>query len=116
MRAALRPGPTILAVIATAVVVAMLLTPATYVPQPHFPHEDKLEHAGVFCVLALLWRWARLGPLPMLIGACVLASTTEILQAVLPIGRDGEVLDAVADLAGACIGALIARLVSRPSA
>jgi hypothetical protein len=113
MHPPLRRVPASLAAIATVAVVVMLLTPAGYIPPPLFPGQDKVEHAGVFCVLALLWRWSRLAPAGVLAGACLVAGGTEVLQALLPIGRSGEGLDALADLGGAAAGLLAWRMVAR---
>jgi len=66
---------------------------------------DKAVHALLFCALAAStrWRWGR--GLWAVIGYAVLS---EVLQATLPIHRDGDVFDALADSAGALCGWLLA--------
>ncbi|MBA2481031.1 MAG: VanZ family protein [Planctomycetes bacterium] len=108
----LRRWPAIIATIATAAVVAMLLSPSSYVTSEHLlPHADKIAHAVVFAALAIVWRWSEASWHTILPGAIALAGITEVLQAYLPIHRDGEFLDAAADLAGACAGLLIWRFI-----
>jgi VanZ family protein len=81
----------------------VLFSPASGVPwlPPGF---DKVGHFCLFAALAFTGRRAnicasRLGA--SLVGYAVIS---EILQAVLPINRDGDVWDAVVDLCGIGIG------------
>jgi VanZ family protein len=62
---------------------------------------DKLVHAALFGALALTTRrrYAR-----GLWAVLAYAWLSELLQAVLPIHRDGDVFDALADTAGALLG------------
>lgn len=70
-----------------------------------FPHADKLVHAMVFaapagCGVIAGWR-AR-----WVVGVlAVHAPVSELIQHLLLTGRQGDVLDVVADLAGVALGA-----------
>ena len=69
-------------------------------------------HATLFAVLAATTR-ARFGRgLPLVLAYAVVS---EVLQAVLPISRDGDVLDAAADAAGALLGWWAVRPRKHPS-
>jgi VanZ family protein len=70
---------------------------------------DKVIHASLFLALALTTR-LRYGR--GLIWVLAYAVTSEVLQAVLPINRDGDVFDALADSVGALLGWVAA--VRRP--
>ena len=66
---------------------------------------DKVVHVLLFCALAAStrWRWRR--------GLWVVSAyavVSEVLQATLPIHRDGDPFDALADSAGAVLGWLLA--------
>lgn len=94
---------------------AMFLTPGEDVPQTG--PNDKVVHALIFVALAVAGRWAQV-PWPALgIGLASYAALTEVLQATLPIHRDGNVPDFLADAIGICVGLLLAfsatRLVAR---
>ena len=62
---------------------------------------DKLVHATLFAALAATTR-ARFGRGLLLV--LLYAPASEVLQAVLPIHRDGNVPDALADVTGALVG------------
>ena len=62
---------------------------------------DKLVHATVFAALAVTTR-GRFGAGLLLV--VLYAPVSEVLQAVLPIHRDGNLPDALADLLGALGG------------
>ena len=61
---------------------------------------DKLIHACLFGLLAFLAQRAYGFGLLLVLAYAVVS---EVLQAVLPIGRDGNVLDALADMTGALL-------------
>ena len=84
---------------------AMLLTPGDDVPQ-HGPN-DKVVHALIFVALAVAGRWAGVPWVALGLGLAAYAAATEILQAVLPIDRDGNPLDLLADAAGIGIGLVL---------
>jgi hypothetical protein len=83
----------------------MFLTPRDDVPQGG--PNDKVTHALIFVVLTVAGRWARV-PWPALgLGLAAYAAVTEILQATLPIHRDGNVPDFLADVVGIGVGLLL---------
>jgi VanZ family protein len=72
------------------------------------PHGvDKLVHATLFALLAATARW-RFGARAAVLAAVVAyAATSELVQAVLLPTRTGDVLDLVADTAGALVAWLL---------
>lgn len=92
-------------VIATAVSLVILFTPASGVPTAP-PGTDELVHFLLFAVLAITGRLARVPAGPLLVGLVCYAGVSEILQAVLPLGRSGDVGDAVVDVLGLVVGLL----------
>ena len=108
-----RAARTVFAIL-LAVSLVMFLTPRDDVPQGG--PDDKVVHALIFVVLAVAGRWAAVPWVSLGIGLAAYAASTEILQAVLPIQREGDVRDLVADLAGVAVGLLlswVAVLLSR---
>jgi VanZ family protein len=96
------PRPLRLALYAAAslVLLYMALAPTRDVPGAELVW-DKAEHAGAWAVLTLLGlvlstkrRWA-IGVYALAFGGAI-----EVLQAILPFGRDGEWSDFVADGVG----------------
>jgi VanZ family protein len=81
---------------------AMFLTPGDDVPQ-NGPN-DKVVHALIFVALAIAGRWAGVPWLTLALGLAAYAGVTEILQAVLPIHRDGNLPDFLADSIGIAVG------------
>lgn len=65
---------------------------------------DKVVHLLLFGGLAATGLLAGSRVQPLLIGLVCYAAVSEALQGVLPIGRDGNVLDAVVDVLGSVIG------------
>jgi len=90
---------------------AMLLTPGEDVPQGG--PDDKVTHVLIFVLLAVAGRWAQVPAVRLGVGLAAYAGVTEVLQAVLPIDRDGEVLDVVADVVGVLLGLLLSWLAVR---
>ena len=74
---------------------------------------DKVTHLLTFAVLALSGRWAGVPTLPLLGGLTAYAAATEVLQAVLPINRHGDLRDLAADLAGVLAGLAVSWAVAR---
>lgn len=80
------------------------------------PYFDKLGHFALFATWAVLlaapalWRSQPLRQLmPAVLGACLLwAVGSELGQALLTETRSAEVMDAVADMAGALTGVMLA--------
>ncbi len=85
------------------------LTPGEATPQGP---DDKVMHLLTFAVLAGSGRWARVAPVRLGAGLAAYAALTEVLQAVLPIGRRGDLRDLVADLLGIGLGLLASALVT----
>jgi VanZ family protein len=81
----------------------VLFSPGSEVPTD-VPVSDKLVHFLLFVSLGVTGRLAGLAPLPLLVALVAYAGVSEVLQAVLPINRDGDVLDALADSLGVVIG------------
>ena len=80
---------------------------------PLFPSSDKVVHLGLFLLLAAAARW-RFGALRrVLVAVLVYAAVSELVQAVALDNRSGDVLDLLADAAGAVLGWFVAgRLLS----
>lgn len=89
----------------------MLLTPGDDVPEGG--PNDKFVHALIFVLLTIAGRWAAVLWLPLGAGLAAYAAVTEILQAVLPIDRHGDVRDLVADVTGVAVGLLLSWVVAR---
>ncbi|MCF7548433.1 VanZ family protein [Pseudonocardia sp. WMMC193] len=98
--------------LAVLVSLVVLFLPASGVPTAA-PGVDKLVHLGVFALLGATGRWARIPPLPLVLGLSGYAVLSEVLQDVLPIGRDAEILDVVADCVGVSVGVAVHALVTR---
>ena len=104
-----RVQPFVLSVLLSLVV---LFTPASGVPTAP-PGTDKVVHLLLFALLAWTGRAAGIRVWPLLGGLVVYAAASEVAQALLPIGRSGDVLDARVDVAGAALGVGLAVLVAR---
>ena len=89
----------------------VFLTPGDDVPESG--PNDKVTHMVIFVVLAAAGRWAGVAPLALGLGLAAYAGVTEVLQAVLPIDRHGDVRDLFADLTGVLIGLLLSRAAVR---
>jgi VanZ family protein len=77
---------------------------------------DKLIHFLLFAALAVTGRLAGVPTLQLAIGLAGYAGLSEVLQAVLPIDRDGDVRDAVADVLGVLAGLTLVFVATRRSA
>lgn len=86
---------------------------------PHVTISDKLVHTTMFAALALTGVLARVPVVGLAPALVAYAGLSEVLQAVLPIDRDGDWHDALADTIGVVIGLLLAlgwlRWVARPA-
>ena len=89
---------------------AMFLTPGEDVPQSP---DDKLVHLLIFVALAVAGRWAGVPWVALGVGLAAYAGVTEILQEVLPIDRDGDVRDLLADLTGVALGLFLSWIAVR---
>jgi VanZ family protein len=78
------------------------------------PDLDKVIHAGLFTVLAILWR--RLAPAKstkwaIVLSGFALGALTELGQLVPFVNRNAELYDLVTDCVGVVVGVAIAPLV-----
>lgn len=92
----------------------VLFTPASGVPATP-PGTDKAIHLVLFAALGATGVLAGFRSRPLLLGLACYAGVSEVLQAVLPLGRDGGVLDAAVDVVGGAFGWRVARRVFRGS-
>lgn len=90
---------------AVAVVLSLLVlfTPESGMPTAP-PGTDKVIHLALFALLAVTGRWAGMRWRWLLAGLVGYAGVSEVLQATLPIGRDGDVWDALVDATGGVLG------------
>jgi len=101
--------------LATAVLLYLTLAPSKALPKVTL--WDKAEHAlawaaltGLGLILFRRWTW-RIALFALAVGALV-----EALQGVLPLGRDADLKDWAADLAGVAVATGVAALVRRARA
>jgi len=87
-----------------------MLTPGGAVPTQGL--DDKVMHGLVFLALAVTGRWAGYAALPLAVALVGYAGLTEVLQTVLPINRDGDPRDLVADGIGIVIGLVLVELAA----
>ena len=71
---------------------------------------DKLVHAATFVGLTVAGRAAGVRPVRLGLGLAAYAVVTELLQAVLPIERHGDVRDFLADATGIVLGLVLTRV------
>ncbi|HIG75316.1 MAG TPA: VanZ family protein [Bacteroidetes bacterium] len=74
---------------------------------------DKLYHALAFIGFALVWRWAGVRPLAVLVSGIAFAVFIEVWQATLPIGRFADPYDTLADIVGLLFGLWTARVAQK---
>ncbi len=86
-----------------AVSVVILFTPASGVPSAP-PGTDVIVHLTLFAALAGTGTLARLRARPLALGLTLYAGGSEMLQMLLPLGRSGDPVDVLADLAGVALG------------
>jgi VanZ family protein len=94
-----RGFPIVVFVLACAVVIWTSLIPPDQLPKTNI--SDKIEHAASYAGLALAGLWAfprRYGRLA--VGLMALGIVIEVLQGVMGLGRQADVMDALADGAG----------------
>jgi hypothetical protein len=90
---------------------AMFLTPGGSVSAG--APNDKLVHLLTFAGLVAAGRWARVPPARLGLGLVAYAGLTEVLQAVLPVDRHGDVRDLAADVAGVLLGLVLSGAAER---
>jgi VanZ family protein len=89
-----------------------LFSPGSTVPAGP-PYSDKLVHTLLFAALAVTGLRAGLRPIPLVLGLTAYAAASELLQAILPIHRDGDLADAAVDVLGVALGVALTRLTHR---
>lgn len=97
---------------AFAISVMILFTPASGVPTAP-PGTDKVIHLVLFAVLmitALMARWTVPASVSVLV---IYAAVSEVVQALLPLGRSGDLADAAVDVLGIALGWALFALARR---
>ena len=94
--------------------VVMLFSPGSDVPSG-IPVNDKLIHFLLFAALAVTGWLAGVPAVRLAVGLVAYAGVSEVLQSMLPINRDGDVRDAVADTLGALVGLVLVVAARRRS-
>ena len=90
------------------------LSPADDVPSVGF--SDKIQHALAFAGLSLAY--GLMFPrrrLRVLAGVVALGIAIEVLQGIMPFGRDAELADLAADAVGIAAGFIVLRLLAGPA-
>lgn len=82
----------------------------------HIPYFDKIVHAGIFFVFAILWLHARRARGPVgyawvTVAGLLLAVVSELGQTMSWVGRDASVGDTLTDWAGLAVGLVLAPYV-----
>jgi hypothetical protein len=82
----------------------------------HIPYFDKVVHAGIFLVFAVLWMRTRRARGPagyawVALAGLVLAVVSELGQTMSWVGRDASVGDTLTDWAGLAVGLLLAPFI-----
>ena len=110
-----------LSLVYLVVIVLLSLLPSSNLPNiPYFSGEDKWIHFCMYAGLGFLTCWSldtrgrRMPPLyVLLIGVFLWGVLMEILQRLMSNGRSMELLDMLANLAGAVAGLIVYRLLER---
>lgn len=91
----------------------LALSPADDVPSVGF--SDKIQHglafAALTCAYGLMFPHRRLC---VLAGVAAVGVAIEVLQGVMPFGRDAEFADLAADAVGIVLGLILLRVVAGP--
>jgi VanZ family protein len=99
----------------TALILALCLTPSTWLPRSeshgpplfNIPHFDKIVHVALFAGFGLLWCGALRSPgrlTRVLIAGLIFAVATEVLQGLPFVDRDPDLVDGLADAFGVVLG------------
>lgn len=111
--AARLPAPLRWAVVVAGVSVLFYLTLSPSDAVPSVSLNDKSQHALGFFVLALTY--GLMFPrrrLVVAVAVCFLGVMVEVLQGIMPFGRDAEFADLIADGVGIALGFLMLRLLA----
>lgn len=79
------------------------------------PGLDKVVHLAVFAAVVWAGRRAGVGTAALVVAALLHAPVSEALQHWVLPGRSGDPLDAVADVAGVALGALLPVRSAQPA-
>ncbi|SFD79311.1 hypothetical protein SAMN04487819_103181 [Actinopolyspora alba] len=90
----------------------ILFTPPAGVPDSP-PGTDKLVHLVLFAVLTLTGRAARIDRRLLLVCLVCYAPLSEVSQQLLPVDRDADAMDAIADLCGIAVAQALVVLFRR---
>lgn len=102
------------------IILVLTLSPVPELPKVtwiHIPHADKIVHAGLFALQYILLVYGLMKQYPpglynrvvlwSVVVVILYGASTEILQAIIPTGRDADVFDWLADCAGTGIAFLV---------
>ncbi len=103
----------------TAFIVLLLSIPGRSFPSTSLWEYDKIAHAGLFFILAILWLRAmptgRRGfTLSFLLVGVAFSGISELYQGMLPFDRTPDLYDSLADAVGFIGGTLVWILFNRP--
>lgn len=100
-----------LSLLMAAVISMLTLTPVSPPPLGAMPHSDKIYHTIAFAVLALPLSFFRPGWL--IVAIPVYAAFGGIIEVIQPfVGRESDIADWIADLAGIGLGILAGRITA----
>ncbi len=104
------------AVVAAGIAVLFYLTLSPSDSLPSVALADKVQHALGFFVLTLVYglMFPRRRGL-VTAGVAALGVAVEVLQALMPFGRQAEFADLLADAAGIAAGLILVRLLAGPT-
>lgn len=106
-----RPVRIALFALACVAVAALSLAPGEELPSTGV--SDKVEHFVAYAGLFLLGAWALASTGRLAVGLVALGLVLELLQASMGWGRQGDVLDALANTLGVGLGAAVALAIRR---
>lgn len=102
-----------LAIIWTIIMLVGCLTPHDHVPSLLMSWSDKLLHVAIFALFSVLWLWAGVSLVTVVVAGVFLGALIEVLQYLLPINRSADWEDLVADAVGAIVGVGLAWLIQK---
>lgn len=96
----------------TGIIVLILSLPVSSLPDTTLWEYDKIGHAGIFFVLALVWMnglsaYRVRTVLFVVVCGLILAPLSEWYQSVLPLGRIADDYDSLADAVGFALGTMV---------
>ncbi len=74
---------------------------------PDITGKDKLIHVAIFVPFGMLWRMLGRSWLWVLVVGTLYGILIEIWQGLMPIGREADVYDAIADTIGTILGIVV---------